>query len=109
MNFAYPLCRQSVRLFSKANAFRMTNRNFNSGSPLHASLRNRMGKIRQTENRTPFMRTQAVCMFFSSFFVSFNFIFTMLISCLIFILSTLPICTRVLSVFFTMFWDVPMR
>ncbi|VDL19448.1 unnamed protein product [Hymenolepis diminuta] len=60
MNLTYPFCRQSARLFSKANAFRMTTRDFNSSNLLLASLRNRMGKIRQTENRTPFMRTEAV-------------------------------------------------
>ncbi|VDN96297.1 unnamed protein product [Rodentolepis nana] len=60
MNFVSAFCRQNVCLFSKANAFRLTIRDFNSGNSLLASMRNRSGRIRHTENRTPFMRTQTV-------------------------------------------------
>lgn len=68
MNFAARLYQYNGRLFSKANAFRlqpMNLRDFNTQSSLHASMRNRMDRIRrQTVNRTPFMRSQTVCMSF---------------------------------------------
>lgn len=72
MNFAASLCRHNVRLFSKANTFQVTLRNFNTGNPLKASMRSRMGKIRHSENRTPFMKSQTVGM---SWIIIFRIIF----------------------------------